>query len=99
MSVCTPEKFVHMEAAAVRLAMLVGYSSVGTVEYLYMPEDGTFSFLELNPRLQVHGGAFWDAAPTRAAERGAVRCSCTLALGGREALKRRWHRGRHAMGS
>ena len=53
MSVCTPEKFVHMEAAAVRLAMLVGYSSVGTVEYLYMPEDGTFSFLELNPRLQV----------------------------------------------
>ena len=53
MTVCPPDKFVHMEAAAVRLAMLVGYSSVGTVEYLYMPEDGTFSFLELNPRLQV----------------------------------------------
>jgi len=52
-TVCPPEKFVEMEAAAVRLAMLVGYVSVGTVEYLYMPETNTFSFLELNPRLQV----------------------------------------------
>lgn len=32
---------------------MVGYVSVGTVEYLYNPEDNTFSFLELNPRLQV----------------------------------------------
>ena len=41
-----------MQLAAVRLAKLVGYSNAGTVEYLYMP-DNTFSFLELNPRLQV----------------------------------------------
>ena len=32
---------------------MVGYVSVGTVEYLYNAEDNTFSFLELNPRLQV----------------------------------------------
>ena len=42
----------EMEAAAVRLAMLVGYRSAGTVEYLY-DSDGQYYFLELNPRLQV----------------------------------------------
>ena len=42
----------EMEAAAVRLAELVGYRSAGTVEYLYDTE-GNYYFLELNPRLQV----------------------------------------------
>ena len=37
---------------AVRLAKTVGYVSAGTVEYLYS-QDGSFYFLELNPRLQV----------------------------------------------
>ncbi|XP_008935931.1 PREDICTED: acetyl-CoA carboxylase 2-like, partial [Merops nubicus] len=37
---------------AIRLAQTVGYVSAGTVEYLY-GEDGSFHFLELNPRLQV----------------------------------------------
>jgi len=32
---------------------MVGYASAGTVEYLYNPDDCTYSFLELNPRLQV----------------------------------------------
>ncbi|XP_072839289.2 acetyl-CoA carboxylase 2 isoform X2 [Pogona vitticeps] len=44
--------FEYMEQCAVRLAKMVGYVSAGTVEYLYS-EDGSFHFLELNPRLQV----------------------------------------------
>ncbi|XP_028270699.1 acetyl-CoA carboxylase isoform X2 [Parambassis ranga] len=44
--------FEQMEQFAVRLAKMVGYVSAGTVEYLYS-EDGSFHFLELNPRLQV----------------------------------------------
>lgn len=34
------------------MAKMVGYVSAGTVEYL-LSEDGSFHFLELNPRLQV----------------------------------------------
>ncbi|OMJ20767.1 Acetyl-CoA carboxylase [Smittium culicis] len=45
--------FTEMEKAAVRLAKLVGYVSAGTVEYLYLPSEDKFYFLELNPRLQV----------------------------------------------
>lgn len=41
-----------LSQCAVRLAKMVGYVSAGTVEYLYS-EDGSFHFLELNPRLQV----------------------------------------------
>ncbi|KAL1117895.1 hypothetical protein AAG570_004208 [Ranatra chinensis] len=44
--------FEDMEKAAVRLAKMVGYVSAGTVEYLYDTE-GSYYFLELNPRLQV----------------------------------------------
>ncbi|XP_059843867.1 acetyl-CoA carboxylase 2 isoform X2 [Hypanus sabinus] len=42
----------YMEKYAVQIAKMVAYVSAGTVEYLYSP-DGTFYFLELNPRLQV----------------------------------------------
>lgn len=45
--------FLEMEAAAIRLAKMVGYVSAGTVEYLYDPNEKKFFFLELNPRLQV----------------------------------------------
>jgi len=48
-----PELWKQMEQAAVRLAKEVGYSCAGTVEYLYMPATQTYTFLELNPRLQV----------------------------------------------
>lgn len=44
--------FEQMERHAVHLAKMVGYVSAGTVEYLFT-EDGSFYFLELNPRLQV----------------------------------------------
>ncbi|CAH2295134.1 acetyl- carboxylase 2 isoform X4 [Pelobates cultripes] len=51
-TVATPSIFEYMEQCAVRLAKMVGYVSAGTVEYLYSG-DGSFHFLELNPRLQV----------------------------------------------
>ncbi|KAJ6656675.1 hypothetical protein lerEdw1_003562, partial [Lerista edwardsae] len=51
-TVAPPPVFEYMEQCAVRLAKMVGYVSAGTVEYLYS-EDGSFHFLELNPRLQV----------------------------------------------
>ncbi|XP_013400503.1 acetyl-CoA carboxylase isoform X2 [Lingula anatina] len=52
-TIAPPEVFERMEKCAVTLAKMVGYVSAGTVEYLYNDEDQTFSFLELNPRLQV----------------------------------------------
>ncbi|ELW63813.1 Acetyl-CoA carboxylase 2 [Tupaia chinensis] len=51
-TIAMPAVFEFMEQCAVRLAKTVGYVSAGTVEYLYS-QDGSFHFLELNPRLQV----------------------------------------------
>ncbi|XP_063081855.1 acetyl-CoA carboxylase 2 isoform X4 [Cavia porcellus] len=51
-TIAKPDVFEFMEQCAVRLAKTVGYVSAGTVEYLYS-QDGSFYFLELNPRLQV----------------------------------------------
>jgi len=48
-----PRVWAAMEKAAVALAKAVGYANAGTVEYLFTEEDGSFAFLELNPRLQV----------------------------------------------
>lgn len=42
-----------MEEAAIRLAKVVGYRGLGTVEYMYDKTTHKFFFLELNPRIQV----------------------------------------------
>jgi acetyl-CoA carboxylase biotin carboxylase subunit len=44
-----------MGKAAVRAAQVVGYSNVGTVEFLLAP-DGEFHFIEMNTRIQVEHG-------------------------------------------
>eukprot|EP00241_Pyramimonas_parkeae_P000426 CAMPEP_0114243832 /NCGR_PEP_ID=MMETSP0058-20121206/11005_1 /TAXON_ID=36894 /ORGANISM="Pyramimonas parkeae, CCMP726" /LENGTH=2093 /DNA_ID=CAMNT_0001356709 /DNA_START=141 /DNA_END=6422 /DNA_ORIENTATION=+ len=51
--VCSQELCRELEAGAVRLAQFVGYRSAGTVEYLYSADTKEYSFLEVNPRLQV----------------------------------------------
>lgn len=48
----SPEVWKRMERSAVNLAKEVGYVGAGTVEYLFFEGD-QYSFLELNPRLQV----------------------------------------------
>ena len=48
----TPELREAMEAAAERACRKVGYVNAGTFEFLLGP-DGSFSFIELNARLQV----------------------------------------------
>jgi acetyl-CoA carboxylase, biotin carboxylase subunit len=44
-----------MGKAAVRAAKVVGYSNLGTVEFLLAP-DGQFYFIEMNTRIQVEHG-------------------------------------------
>lgn len=43
----------HLLAAAVRVGESVDYRGAGTVEFLVDPITGTFTFLEMNTRLQV----------------------------------------------
>jgi len=50
----SPDHRAAMEDAAIRLARRVGYSGVGTVEFLFA--EDRYYFLEVNPRLQVEHG-------------------------------------------
>jgi acetyl/propionyl-CoA carboxylase alpha subunit/acetyl-CoA carboxylase carboxyltransferase component len=49
----TEEQDLELRQAAVRLARAVGYQNAGTVEFLYDPDSRSFSFMEVNARLQV----------------------------------------------
>jgi acetyl/propionyl-CoA carboxylase alpha subunit/acetyl-CoA carboxylase carboxyltransferase component len=48
-----PEQERKLGAMAVKLARSVGYRNVGTVEFFYQPDQQTFAFLGVSPRLQV----------------------------------------------
>ncbi|HZQ66626.1 MAG TPA: acetyl-CoA carboxylase biotin carboxylase subunit [Gaiellaceae bacterium] len=48
----TPETREAMELAAEQACLATGYTNAGTLEFLLGP-DGSFSFIELNARLQV----------------------------------------------
>jgi acetyl/propionyl-CoA carboxylase alpha subunit/acetyl-CoA carboxylase carboxyltransferase component len=49
----TPEQECEVREAAARLCRAAGYTNAGTVEFLYDLERRTFSFMEVNARLQV----------------------------------------------
>ena len=53
--VLTPRLREKMGKAAIRAAEVVGYSNVGTVEFLLAP-DNEFYFIEMNTRIQVEHG-------------------------------------------
>jgi acetyl/propionyl-CoA carboxylase alpha subunit/acetyl-CoA carboxylase carboxyltransferase component len=49
----SPEQDLSLREAAVRLSRAAAYHNAGTVEFLYRPENRSFSFMEMNTRLQV----------------------------------------------
>jgi acetyl/propionyl-CoA carboxylase alpha subunit/acetyl-CoA carboxylase carboxyltransferase component len=51
--VLSEEQHREICASARRLGELAGYRNAGTVEFLYDPGSGRFSFMEVNARLQV----------------------------------------------
>jgi acetyl-CoA carboxylase, biotin carboxylase subunit len=53
--VLTPRLRERMGRAAVRAAEVVGYTNVGTVEFLLAPDE-SFYFIEMNTRIQVEHG-------------------------------------------
>jgi len=72
-----------MGKAAVRAAEVVGYSNVGTVEFL-LAADGQFHFIEMNTRIQVEHGVTEMVTST-----DLVKESIRIAAGEPLALKQR----------
>src|ERR1700726_3784825 len=81
--VMTPKLREKMGKAAVRAAQVVGYSNVGTVEFLLAP-DGQFYFIEMNTRIQVEHGVTEMVTGV-----DLVRESLALAMGEQLRLKQR----------
>jgi acetyl-CoA carboxylase biotin carboxylase subunit len=81
----------EMEAAAERACLHIGYRNAGTFEFLVGP-DGSFSFIELNARLQVEH-------PVTEVVTGLdlVRLQLLVAAGGRLPLTGRAPRSGHAI--
>lgn len=51
--VLTGSQHQELLDASDRLTKMGGYTNAGTVEFLYQPEERSFSFMEVNARLQV----------------------------------------------
>src|SRR3954466_3539662 len=49
----SPEQDRSLRESSIALVKAAGYVGVGTVEFLYQPEEKLFTFLEVNTRLQV----------------------------------------------
>jgi len=81
----------EMEAAAERACLHIGYRNAGTFEFLVGP-DGSFSFIELNTRLQVE-----HPVTELVTELDLVRLQLVVAAGGRLRLTGRAPRSGHAI--
>jgi acetyl-CoA carboxylase biotin carboxylase subunit len=85
------ERREAMEAAAERACRHIGYRNAGTFEFLVGP-DGSFSFIELNARLQVE-----HPVTELVTQLDLVRLQLHVAQGGELPLRGRAPRGGHAI--
>jgi acetyl-CoA carboxylase biotin carboxylase subunit len=86
-----PERREAMEEAAERACRHIGYRNAGTFEFLVGP-DGSFSFIELNARLQVE-----HPVTELVTQLDLVRLQLHVAQGGELPLAGRAPRGGHAI--